>query len=342
MPWVTPTTLQNEHALLRPLLLDDASSLAEAAESPDTFRHFSRTPRSVSTEGMREFIDFLIRQPNTVPFCVVNPPTGSPVGITTYLDIRDTHRTLEIGWTWYAPSLRGTLLNPACKLLLLEHAFEKLDAIRVQLKTDQRNARSRAAILKLGATFEGNLRHLVIMPDGYLRTTSMYSIIASEWPGVCARLKQRLLGPPPLAERIDAPSGEAGEGAPVFVTIEADRYRTTIDARGHTIHADEPTSLGGRDTAPTPAALLLAAVGACKAITCRMYADRKQYPLQSVHLRLTHDRRSPGDETIHAAIDFVGDLTDEQRRRLLDIAGRCPVERTITGQLEIHNELASS
>ena len=128
----------------------------------------------------------------TVPFCVVDPATGQALGITTYLDIRPAHRGLEIGWTWYSPRARGTAINPACKLLLLGHAFERLGAIRVCLKTDERNARSRAAIFKLGAKFEGVMRENLIMPDGFHRSTAMYGVLAGEWPGVRRALEARL------------------------------------------------------------------------------------------------------------------------------------------------------
>ena len=112
--------------------------------------------------------------------------------MTTYLDIRPEHRGLEIGMTWYAPSARGTKVNPEAKLLLLEHAFERLDAIRVQLKTDQRNVQSQRAIAKLGAVYEGTLRNHMIFESGYIRNTVMYSITPEEWPSVKQGLLDRL------------------------------------------------------------------------------------------------------------------------------------------------------
>lgn len=190
--WIAPVVLENQHVRLVPLTTDHAAALARAAESAETFRLFSRGPREVSEPGLREFIEYLLGPAQTVPFCVVDPTTDQPAGITTYLDIRPAHRGVEIGWTWYGPAWRGTRINPAAKLLLLEHAFEKLNAIRVCLKTDERNARSRAAILKLGASFEGILRRNIIMADGFERSTAMYSILADEWPGVKSRLLDRL------------------------------------------------------------------------------------------------------------------------------------------------------
>ena len=98
----------------------------------------------------------------------------------------------EIGWTWYSPSVWGTVLNPECKLLLLAHAFEDWGAVRVQLKTDNNNLRSQRAILKLGAKYEGRLRHHRFRADGTLRDTMMYSILREEWAGVKVSLLARI------------------------------------------------------------------------------------------------------------------------------------------------------
>ncbi len=190
--WIVPTVLEGPWVRLEPLRLDHAADLATAAESLDTFALFSRGPAQTSEQGMADFIEYLLGPAQTVAFCVIDTATGRPLGITTYLDIRPAHRGVEIGWTWYGPSARGTRINPAAKLLLLEHAFDRLQAVRVCLKTDERNARSRAAILKLGATFEGVLRHNIIKADGFRRSTAMFSILESEWPHVRAGLHDRL------------------------------------------------------------------------------------------------------------------------------------------------------
>jgi N-acetyltransferase len=189
--WISQTVLENEFVRLSPLLPEHAEDLLKAA-TPDTFRHFSRGPTPWTTDGMQAFIEFLLGPARTVPFCIADPASGQPIGITTYLDIRPLHRGLEIGWTWIAQSHRGTRTNPAMKLLMLEHAFEQRDAIRVCLKTDERNKRSQAAIAKIGATREGVLRHAVIMTDGFRRSTVMYSILADEWPSVREGLSSRL------------------------------------------------------------------------------------------------------------------------------------------------------
>jgi Acetyltransferase (GNAT) domain len=112
--------------------------------------------------------------------------------VTTYRDVDEQHRTLEIGGTWIGRPWWRTAINTEAKLLFLRHAFETLGANRVALKTDIRNKRSQAAIARLGAVREGVLRHQYIRRDGSLRDTVMYSIIPEEWPAVKARLRARL------------------------------------------------------------------------------------------------------------------------------------------------------
>lgn len=189
--WVRPVVLEGAHVRLEPLRVEHAGELFEAA-TPETFRYFSRGPRAWSIEGMRGFVEFLLGPAGTVAFCVVERASGRRVGVTTFLDIRPDHRGLEIGWTWLSPRLRGTRVNPEMKRMMLGHAFDELGAIRVCLKTDERNGLSRAAILKLGARFEGIVREVVIMPDGFRRSTAMYSVLAGEWAGVRAGLDGRL------------------------------------------------------------------------------------------------------------------------------------------------------
>ena len=119
-------------------------------------------------------------------------PSGRAVGITTYRDIDDAHRTLEVGGTWLGRPWWRTAINTEAKLLILGHAFDVLGANRVAIKTDIRNERSQAAIARLGAKREGVLRHQYVRRDGTLRDTVMYSVIPEEWPGVRANLLARL------------------------------------------------------------------------------------------------------------------------------------------------------
>lgn len=123
---------------------------------------------------------------------VVRSETGEVVGTSSFLDIRTANRGLEIGSTWLHESVWGTHVNPEVKYLMLRHAFEEWNAVRVQLKTDSRNEHSQAAIIKLGATREGVLRHHVVMNDGHLRDTVMFSILAHEWPSMRDRLLERM------------------------------------------------------------------------------------------------------------------------------------------------------
>ena len=118
--------------------------------------------------------------------------TGRAIGITCFLDIRPAHRALEIGFTWLGRTWQGGAANPEAKLLQLRHAFEVLEAVRVQLKTDLRNLQSQHAIEKLGAVREGVLRKQMVLPDGHVRDTVMYAITDDEWPRVRDGLEARL------------------------------------------------------------------------------------------------------------------------------------------------------
>jgi putative redox protein len=125
------------------------------------------------------------------------------------------------------------------------------------------------------------------------------------------------------------------------VTIGREKYATTVVSSNHTFVADEPGELGGADTGPSPYDLLLASLGACKAITVRMYADRKGWDVEEIRLDLAHSRPEGrgGPERIDVSLSITGDLDDEQRARLKEIAGKCPVERTISGELSVHTFL---
>ena len=127
-----------------------------------------------------------------LPFAVIHLNSERAIGATRYLNVQPHDRNLEIGGTWYGTAYQGTAVNTECKYLLLKHAFEDLGCIRVQIKTDSRNLRSQHAIEKLGAVREGLLRNHIINPDGYLRSSIVYSILDSEWPAVKDRLEARL------------------------------------------------------------------------------------------------------------------------------------------------------
>ena len=125
-------------------------------------------------------------------FATVEAATGELVGSTRYLALRPEHRGLEIGWTWLAPAHWQTGANVEAKLLMLEHAFERLGCLRVEFKTDSRNERSRAALAALPAQFEGIFRKHMLVRGGERRDSAYYSIIDDEWPEVRENLAQRI------------------------------------------------------------------------------------------------------------------------------------------------------
>jgi N-acetyltransferase len=188
---VQPTTLTGRVVRLEPLSLAHAAGLFAAA-SPELFALSPQQPDPWTVDGMRAEIASVLSHRDSVAFAIVHLETGAPIGRTTYMDIRPAHRGLEIGRTWIAAAHQGTAVNPECKLLMLRHAFETLGALRVQLKTDARNVRSQRAIAKLGAVREGVLRKHMVLGDGVVRDTVMFSITDDEWPAVKAGLVARL------------------------------------------------------------------------------------------------------------------------------------------------------
>jgi RimJ/RimL family protein N-acetyltransferase len=127
-----------------------------------------------------------------LPLVTVRRADDRVVGSTRYLALRPEHRSVEIGWTWLAPEAWGTGINVEAKLLMLEHAFERLGCLRVELKTDARNERSRGAMAALPAQFEGVHRKAMLVRGGQRRDSAWYSVIDDEWPAVRANLLRRL------------------------------------------------------------------------------------------------------------------------------------------------------
>lgn len=191
-----PSELHNQVVRLRPLALADAPALF-AATPPDTFRFYLDWPREWTLPAFEAWITERLFRPRQLPFAVFDQRSGQIVGSSSYLDIDAAHRSVEIGCTWYSAASRGTAINPASKLLLLEHAFGPMfggRCERVLLKTDGRNERSQRAIAKLGATREGTLRKHRVLMDGHVRDTVMFSVIRDEWPRVRDGLRTRLGG----------------------------------------------------------------------------------------------------------------------------------------------------
>jgi len=148
-----------------------------------------------TVEEMAAYIETALQEQErgvSLPFALIEKATGRAIGSTRYGNIDCTYRRVEIGWTWVAREWQRTAVNTEAKYLLLRHAFETLGCIRVELKTDSLNERSRAAILRIGAQEEGIFRNHMITANGRIRHTVYFSIVDSEWPAVKARLESLL------------------------------------------------------------------------------------------------------------------------------------------------------
>src|SRR5437879_1681610 len=190
---VSPVVLEGANARLEPLAKAHLSSLTEAGLDEELWRWI---PTPVGTrEEMAAYIETALDEQArgvALPFAIVEKSTGRAIGSTRYGNIERTHHRVEIGWTWVARDWQRTAINTEAKYLLLRHAFETLGCIRVELKTDSLNERSRSAILRLGAREEGIFRNHMITASGRIRHTVYFSIIDSEWPAVKARLEAKL------------------------------------------------------------------------------------------------------------------------------------------------------
>jgi RimJ/RimL family protein N-acetyltransferase len=183
--------LDGVHVRLEPLEERHRELLRPAAQHPEIFT----VTTSAYGEHYDPYIDNALARSDGVhdlAFAVFHKELGRHVGMTRYLNIEEAHRKLEIGSTWYEPAVWAGVVNPECKYLLMRHAFESLKFHRVEFKTDARNARSRAAILKLGAREEGVFRKHMIMADGHVRDSVWFSVIDDEWPAVKAGLEKRI------------------------------------------------------------------------------------------------------------------------------------------------------
>lgn len=191
---VEPVVLQGEQLRLEPLSQSHHAGLCEIGLVEELWRWI---PTQVLTpEAMTAYIDLaLTERANGVsmPFAQIERASGRVIGSTRYMNIEKAHRRLEIGSTWIAPAWQRTAINTESKYLLLRHAFEDLGCLRVELKTDSLNEKSRAAILRIGAKQEGIFRNHMITSTGRVRHTVYFSVIDSEWPTVKVGLKRRLV-----------------------------------------------------------------------------------------------------------------------------------------------------
>jgi len=191
--WIEPVTLRGGHVTLEPLAEEHAPALAAAAADGELWKlWYTSVPAPGDEAAYVEAALAMREHEGALPFVVRDARAGDVVGTTRFLNVDEQHRRLEIGATWYARRVQRTRLNTESKLLLLTHAFEKLDAIAVEFRAHFMNHASRAAIARLGARQDGILRNHQISRDGTLRDTVVFSIIESEWPAVRSNLNFKL------------------------------------------------------------------------------------------------------------------------------------------------------
>ena len=192
MPWPDPVALSGKHSRLVPLSADHTAALSEAVRDGELWKLWYTavpSPETMAAEIARRL--GLQAAGSMLPFTVLDA-TGTPVGMTTYMNIDAANKRVEIGSTWYAKRVQRTMLNTECKLLLLGHAFDALDCIAVEFRTHRFNTQSRRGIERLGAQLDGILRNHQRAANGTLRDTAVYSITADEWPAVQTHLRWQL------------------------------------------------------------------------------------------------------------------------------------------------------
>jgi RimJ/RimL family protein N-acetyltransferase len=191
---VAPVILEGRYVRLEPLSQTHQPGLAAVGLDEELWRWI---PTQVRTpEEMTAYIATALDEQArgvSLPFALMEKSGGRAIGCTRYGNIDRTHHRVEIGWTWVAPAWQRTRVNTEAKYLLLRHAFETLGCIRVELKTDSLNEKSRAAILRIGAHEEGTFRNHMITASGRIRHTVYFSILDSEWPDVKSRLQSKML-----------------------------------------------------------------------------------------------------------------------------------------------------
>jgi len=187
--WVEPVVLEGSRVRLEPLRADHLDDLRRVALDAPLWRWTIMGEQDEA--GLRRWLETALANADAGierPFATIDRASGRAVGSTRYLSIVPEHRRLEIGWTWVGTAWQRTGANREAKLLQLTHAFETLDAQRVEFKAHSRNEPSRNALVGIGATFEGVFRNHMIMPDGSVRHSAYFSITSEEWPDVKERL----------------------------------------------------------------------------------------------------------------------------------------------------------
>jgi len=188
----TRTELSNQFVNLIPVAKEHASEFAAIGGDASIWNYLTPEPFQNTSDAER-WIEIMLGRPEyAVTYSVFDAATGNLAGSTSYLNVSETNESLEIGFTWYGTQYQRTHINTATKLALLTHAFDVLDAARVQLQTDARNTASQNAIARIGAVKEGVLRKHKKYPNGFIRDTVVFSIIKDEWPVVCEKLGSML------------------------------------------------------------------------------------------------------------------------------------------------------
>ncbi|WCB37402.1 GNAT family N-acetyltransferase [Gordonia polyisoprenivorans] len=190
--WLGTGPLVGDRVTLRPFTIDDADALARVVGDPARFRWVPGVP--TDADSAAGWISAALADPQRrVAFAVIDNTDGRLVGSTSFYDIDPANLSVAIGYTFYAEDVQGTEVNPTAKYLLMHHAFEQCGAVRLVWHTHESNTQSRAAIAKLGATFEGLLRKHRRFGDGW-RTTAQFAMIDEDWPAAKAALRKRIRG----------------------------------------------------------------------------------------------------------------------------------------------------
>lgn len=186
--------LQNQRALLQPIVPDDYGKLLGIATAHKDLLQYS--PTQLHTPQLfKEYIENAIKERQDkfrYAFSVFDKRTNSYAGSSSFANVSNYDKRIEIGWTWYGKEFQRTGINRNCKFLMLSYVFDELEFERVEFRVDERNIASRIAIEKIGGKFEGILRSHMLMPDKFRRSTCYYSIIKKEWPEVKSDLVQGL------------------------------------------------------------------------------------------------------------------------------------------------------
>ena len=191
---INNTTLTTNKVTLRPLTMAHLTDFFTAGAFPEIWT-WSLPDKCTSIEITKDWLSYsqnMAEKELHIPFAIFDNDSNEFVGSTRYCSINKEDKSVEIGFTFITPKFQRSYINTHAKYCLLKHAFEELDAIRVEFKTHEKNEKSRNAITRLGAKHEGILRNQRILPDGSYRNTAIYSVIKSEWPAVKAHLQEKM------------------------------------------------------------------------------------------------------------------------------------------------------